>query len=121
PTFGQSGSSPVKDVYISRIPRPTSPPYIVVSDISFSDRSGNRNQLLDAEENAEIKFVLSNSGKGKAYQLIVRLNENQRIDGLSYEKTVRVGDLAPGESTTVNIPIRGTMELKTGRAEFDIS
>ncbi len=71
PTFSQSGRSELKSVYISKIPKPTSPPNLIVSDISFDDHLGNNNSMLDANEKAELKFTISNEGKGEAYNLKV--------------------------------------------------
>ena len=87
-----------KKVYISKIPKPSAPARLNVSSISFSDQLGNNNKALDAGETGEMKFTISNIGKGDAYGLTVRLKEEEVIDGISYDRTVDVEKLLAGES-----------------------
>jgi len=129
----QIGSSPTREVYISRVPkkgtevisftgssRPTAPPNIKISDVTFSDDSGNGNSMLDADEEAEIRFMLTNAGKGNARSMaadVVPINIKDRIE-LLFDK--KLGDLAPGESIQVTLPIRGISLLESGKAELEI-
>lgn len=116
----QTGSSTFKEVYISKIPRPTKPAYLIVSDITFTDRQGNNNQLLDANEIAEIKFTLSNKGQGDAFNLLATVKEKNQVRGVEYPKQKNSGDLKAGKEMVITIPISGQMQLESGRAEFEI-
>ena len=58
--LGQSGRSPVKEVNISKTPARIGPANLEISDVAFSDQYGNSNSVLDANEEAEISFTLSN-------------------------------------------------------------
>ena len=118
--FSQSGKSPSKEVYISKTPKPTAPANLIVSAITFSDNRGNNNQLLDANENAEIKFTLSNKGKGDAYNLIAQINEVNQIKGIQFSKAQIIGNLIAGKEMTIVIPMSGTMQLESEKAEFEI-
>lgn len=118
--FSQSGKSPTKEVYISKTPKPTAPANLVISTISFNDSRGNNNQLLDANEEAEIKFNLANNGKGDAYNLIAQVNEVNRINGIQFSKTKIIGNLVTGKEISIAIPLSGTMQLESGKAEFEI-
>ena len=71
--FGQSSKSPVREVYISKVPKPIAPAILDVKELSFYDQSGNANKMLDAGETAHIGFVLSNLGQGVAYNLVAEL------------------------------------------------
>src|ERR1035437_6420585 len=119
-TFSQSNKSAVKEVYISKIPRPTAPAYLIVSAITFSDKQGNNNKLLDVKENAEIKFTITNKGKGDAYNLVAKIAEKNQIKGLLFSETKIIGNLQSGKDITVIVPVSGTMQLATGKAEFEI-
>ncbi len=48
----------------SVVPKPTAPANLEIKTISFSDKKGNQNNILDANEKTEIEFTLLNSGKG---------------------------------------------------------
>ncbi|MEJ1240262.1 caspase family protein [Chryseolinea sp. T2] len=129
----QVGASPTKDVYISRAPkstmkdvsildasRPTAPANLTISDVTFSDLSGNGNSILDANEDAEIHFTLTNTGKGNAHSLaadVVPINLKDRIE-LLFDKDL--GDLSSGKSIQVTLPIRGITVLESGKAELEI-
>jgi hypothetical protein len=118
--YSQAGKSSFKDVYIATVPRPTAPAYLIVSNVTFIDNQGNNNQLLDANEDAEIKFTLSNKGKGDAYNLIAQIIEVKQINGIEYSKTQNIGNLAEGKEIVISIPVSGTMQLESGKAEFEI-
>ncbi|MGC3946493.1 MAG: caspase family protein [Chryseolinea sp.] len=129
----QVGASPTKDVYISRAPKkgtevisfsgtskPTAPANLTISDVTFSDQSGNGNSMLDANEDAEIRFTLTNTGKGNARAMaadVVPINIKDRIQ-LLFDKNL--GDLPAGSSVQVTLPIRGISLLESGKAELEI-
>ena len=128
----QVGASPTKDVYISRAPRsakevdvhvtprPTAPANLEISNVTFSDQSGNNNSMLDANEEANIKFTLSNVGKGNAHALkasIVPLNHER---GLELAVRMELGDLVAGKTMQIALPIKGISMLESGKAELEI-
>ncbi len=118
--FPQSGQSESKSVYISKIPKPTAPANLVISDITFSDKKGNNNNILDADENAEIKFTISNRGNGDAYSLLMDIQELNSISGIQFAKTQICENLVAGKTKTVSIPLSSTMKLETGKTNFKI-
>ena len=59
----RSERSSAKEIDISKTPRPTAPANLEISDVTFSDQYGNSNSILDANEEAEIRFTLSNRRK----------------------------------------------------------
>jgi hypothetical protein len=118
--LGQSARSPVKEVYISKTPARIGPANLQISDVAFSDEYGNSNSVLDANEEAEISFTLSNLGKGNARALaadVVPLNPMKGIE-LLFKK--HLGDLFAGHSIRIALPIRGVPFLETGKAELEI-
>src|SRR5688572_23155657 len=118
--LGQSARSPVKEVNISKTPTRVGPANLEISDVAFSDQYGNSNSVLDANEEAEISFTLSNLGKGNAFALaadVVPLNPMKGVE-LLFRK--HLGDLFAGHSMRISLPIRGVPFLETGKAELEI-
>ena len=120
-SYSQTGKSGVKSVYISKIPKPTSPPNLVISNIVFNDQFGNNNAMLDANEKAELKFTISNEGTGEAYNLKVITKELNQIRGVVFEDEKNIGSILPGNKLNVTIPIQGLFQLETGKVEFEIN
>ena len=117
--LGQSGWSPTKEVNITKTPSRTAPADLEISDVAFSDEYGNSNSVLDANEEAEISFTLSNLGKGNARDLaadVVPL-----IKGIELLFRKELGDLFAGQSMRIALPIRGVPFLETGKAELEIT
>ncbi len=119
--YCQSGQSGFKSVYISKIPQPQAPANLVITDITFSDSKGNNNKLLDVNESAEIKFTLSNAGKGDAYNLVMEIQELNTISGIQFSKTQTCDNLTSGVKKTIIIPLFSTMKLETGKTNFKIT
>jgi hypothetical protein len=118
--FGQSNSSALKQVYISKIPKPTNPAYLIISDISFTDKQGNNNQLLDANESAEIVFTISNKGQGDAFNLLLNADEKSQVKGLDFSRKKNLGDLKAGKEMSITFPVSGQMQIESAKAEFEI-
>jgi hypothetical protein len=119
-TFSQSGRSELKSVYISNIPKPNYPPNLIISEISFDDKLGNNNSMLDANEKAELKFTISNEGRGEAYNLIVNSKELNGVRGIVFTTDKNIGTLIPGKKINISLPIVGSFQLETGKVEFEI-
>ena len=117
--MGQSGWSPTKEVYISKTPARSAPANLEISDVTFSDEYGNSNSILDANEEAEISFTLSNRGKGNARSLAADVVPLMKGIELLFKK--ELGDLFSGQSMRIALPIRGIPFLQTGKAELEIT
>ena len=118
--FAQSGSSGYKFVKLNAIPKPKAPAKLVVSDVTFYDEGGNSNNILDANEKAELRFMIENIGPGDAYAVEAKIEDNKKVRGLQIQKTYTVGDLAPGKRVSVIIPISGLNELETSIPDLDV-
>ena len=111
---------PKPTVPANLIPKPTAPADLLISNITFTDKKGNDNQLLDANENAEIKFTVANNGKGDAYNLVAEIEEINKVKGIRFLKEQTYGNLPAGKEVTISIPIYGINALETGKAEIQI-
>jgi hypothetical protein len=118
--FGQSGASSAKEVNISKTVKRKAPANLEISDVTFSDQNGNGNSVLDASEEAEIRFNLSNVGKGNAEGLSVNVDPMSIGKGIELLFQKQLGDLLAGQSMRIALPIRGVPVLETGKAELII-
>jgi hypothetical protein len=118
--FSQTGKSGFKEVYISKVPRPTAPAQLTVSNIQFDDASGNANQLLDAGESANITFTLKNTGNGDAYAIQCEFINSVTNTALQYKPSQTIGNLESGSSVQVTLPIRASESLLTGKTRLTL-
>ena len=72
---------------LSVFPKPFAPANLEIKSISFNDKNGNNNNILDANENAEISFSLSNIGKGNAYNLVAEVRPISNTNVKQYTTT----------------------------------
>jgi hypothetical protein len=103
------------------LPKPISPPNLIIENIIFKEISGNGNNILDANEKAEISFVINNKGKGIAYQLHAFTIDKSRINGIDYYNDQAFDNsfqVLPGEKKTISIPLFGDMNLESGTTNF---
>ncbi len=89
------------------------------ANMSFED--DNNNGILEAEESASLKLIITNQGKGPAQELIVKVIPNTKDDELIINDGVRVPYLYPGKDVEVNIPIRAGKYIKTAEHKLEIS
>ncbi len=108
-------SSPI---FVSIGKKKAPPPYLEIVDCHFIDSDGN--MKIDANEQAYIKFNLVNSGMGVGKGLDVRLDEQNNIPGLSFEKSLKISDIQPSDTAGLTIPIRGSVSLTKGVANFSL-
>lgn len=121
--YWKSNSNSLDSLEETPLPKPVSPPLLVVENILFKELKGNKNSILDVNETAEISFTISNIGKGTAYQLQFLTIDNSMISGIDYynlQAFENLYQILPGEKNTISIPISGTMQLQSGKANFEI-
>lgn len=116
----QSAYSQYKTVDISRIPKPTAPAVLEVTNISFTDFGIAKNNILDAKEQGNISFTITNIGEGEAYGLNVHIQDMNRVTGLDFQTTKALSDIAPGQSLTVTLPVNAAEDVPTAEANFKI-
>lgn len=101
-------------------PKPKAPANLVVRALTFSDKNGNNNNVLDAGESATIAFTLVNSGKGNAYGAVAEIKTLVAATGLDYSFQTKIGNVNAGDSIVVRIPITGTQTVESGKPEFEL-
>ena len=89
------------------------PPILSFEDITLSER------VLDAKETATLKIRIKNVGPGDARDLKLQLSEG--LTGLTFPKTIDVPTIPKdGGEKTVNVSIRGGLNLPTATVAIDI-
>ena len=88
------------------------------SKISFSEPSGNN--MLDAEETADLSIEISNTGKGSGYMVQANITITG-VNGIDYDKMIYFGELAPGKSQSKSCQISAGQNLSEGTAQLKIS
>ena len=92
-------------------------PATLVAKIDYSDKgSFIPNNTIDAGEQSTITAIISNKGKGTAFE--VKLNTECDFPCVDFDKVIDIGDIPPGESRTFKVNLYGRLELKNGAAPF---
>jgi len=79
----------------------------------------NNDSILNAGENARILITITNKGKGKAFDFQAELDIKDD-DYLTYTNPNKI-TIAPGETRTVIISIKTTMDLQTKLLNFTVN
>ncbi len=87
-------------------------------DIGFDDARGNNDGTLDANENAEINFTLTNQGQSTARDIMLHLSLDDDAS-VDLETPLRIASLAPGESVQGRAAIAARADLPSGTLALD--
>lgn len=82
--------------------------------VSFSEPSGNK--ILDALEKGKFIVELTNSGKGPAKGVLVKISPS-RTENINYNNSY-IDEIAPGTSKSVEIPVEAYIGIKDGQNIF---
>jgi len=94
------------------------PAFLEIFDFNFVDSNGNNK--IDPDDVSSLQFKLKNTGLGKGNNLVVKLKELNKINGLLFKEETSIGNLDTGKTITVNIPVQGNMDLKNATASFSL-
>lgn len=86
--------------------------------VSFSEPG--RNNFLDAEETAEVKISVSNSGKGGA-NMVEATFDLGGASGISYPGSVYFGEVKPGASVEKSVRLVAGMDVKDAQVSLKIN
>lgn len=112
----QEASAVSAPVFIKISKGPSKPANLEITEFNFTDINGNLK--IDGDETSHIHFVLKNVGKGKGQDLVIQVAETTGLTGLLFNKLTPIGDIDTGKVMSINIPIQGDIDLKTGTANF---
>ena len=97
--------------------RPELPAHLVLEETAFREPSGNR--ALDADEEGALHLEIRNDGLGPA-QVAVCLTPLSSVEHVEFERYRAVGTLPPGESRTIEIPLRAGLDVVDGQHEVRV-
>jgi uncharacterized membrane protein len=119
PAWSQTVSGKSNKVHIKVTEQPSAvAPMLSYSGVVFQDQ--NKNQSIDPQEEAFINFTITNEGKGKSQNLLVKAYTSNEIRGLSFPKETKIDSLAPGKIREISIPITSSRSLESGTANIII-
>ena len=99
--------------------KPKLPPNLIVSNLILKDP--NNNNTIEAGEKIYLEFDLNNSGKGKAYDIKIKIDDISNTSGLSITKNIiPIKFLNAGDSKRIIIPVTSNLNLTNGGANFEI-
>lgn len=102
-----------------KAPVPVDPAQLVIRVDSFID--GNNNRVIDAGESFAIQFTIENRGKGDAYDLRIRLSEQQGYDQyFDGPRELDGGSILAGESKQYTFRYIVKKEAPTTQAHINI-
>lgn len=119
-SFAQSGESNFKKVIINaqeKIISDLSPSFYIGS-LNYTDKNGNKQ--LDNKEEAELSFFIVNEGFNILEELVVSLDDLNKIQGLSFDKVYVVNNIKAEDSLLIQIPVSANDDLRDGLAHFNI-
>lgn len=100
-------------------PVPVEPAMLVIRVDSFMD--GNRNKVIDAGESFAIQFAIENKGRGDAYNLRLRLSEQQGFDEyFDGPRELDGGNIPAGTSKEYTFRYLVKKEMPTALAKINI-
>ncbi|MBW2166339.1 MAG: hypothetical protein JRG74_09670 [Deltaproteobacteria bacterium] len=94
-------------------------PCALKASFELSDDQGHMpNGAIDAAEEVYIKVKIKNSGEGSAYGVVLVAESDNRF--IKMPSRTMVGEIAPGESKTINIAVSGDVNLPTDKVNLKL-
>ena len=119
--YSQSvNSSAFKKVETTKIPKPIAPAKLVIKDLQFNDANGNNNQAIDANEEGQITFNLSNEGKGEAYETEIITDLKIQLPGISISNVKKIELIKPGETKKITMNISADRTIENNEINLSI-
>ena len=86
---------------------------------NFSDKKSIfSNNVLDAVEEADLVISITNGGKGISFATTLEISSDS--PQITFSKSMTIGDIPPGETREVKVPLKAGVDLENGQATFQI-
>lgn len=113
------GESPAYQSFLQAEAERQARPATLVTEVQFDDsRAFFPNSRLDASEEAELLVTLRNQGTGAAYGVVLAVSADQRQ--VITPGPQELGEIPPGQSREVCLPIKAGLDLPNGTANLFI-
>jgi len=106
----------VSPVYRFSIARESKPPVLTIQEGSLIFRDANGNQVIDANEECSISFVLDNTqGKGEGIGLHLEMYAEDKVpNGIFFEPATPLPMVQAGQSIPIEIPLKSDLNTEDG-------
>lgn len=115
-TYAQSAVTVPKSFYITR---EIKPPVLTIDPNSFIFEEPSGNKAIDANEECKIRFDVQNNGPGDGLECIGKITAQGATKDISFGD-IMLNTISPGESKSVEIPIKSGMDTEDGNVVFTI-
>ncbi len=93
-------------------------PKLSITGLNLKD--DNHNGIIENPEKPTINFIMKNSGKGQAYNLVAKVSLDNTIVGLHFEKELQIGNMEADKYMNVTIPITTDSTLESASGTFTV-
>jgi hypothetical protein len=115
--FRKLASSPSFESFVKAESERQARPSDLAVEVQFDDgRALLPNSRLDAGEEAELIVTVRNQGAGSGYGVVLAVSADQRQVTLPGAR--ELGEIPPGESREVRLPVKAGLELPEGMANL---
>ncbi|MBI4648795.1 MAG: caspase family protein [Bacteroidia bacterium] len=94
-------------------------PNLICSALHFEEK--NENGILEYSDYPKLVFTITNKGEGTGYDVTALIEQDKPIEGLVVDKETFIGNLTPGKTHKVEIPITVALEIGTTFGSFKVS
>lgn len=94
-----------------------SPPKLS-STVTLEEPSGNK--MLDAGETGKLVVTVGNTGKGDAFDVVIKLSTDKPVKGLVYDALNRIGTVPSGKRLRARIPVMASEALGADSITFEV-
>jgi len=116
----QSVTTKIPADEIKQIVASRTPPHLTIAAKDIRPTGGLKKGFLKGEEQGEMQLTVANSDKrGTAWDVWLAVNSNN-CPGVSFDTTIAVGDLKPGEHRNVAIPISAALEATACKLDMTV-
>lgn len=103
---------------LAKPPPISSKPPSLDCDLEFSEPSGNN--FLDAEETGELHLVLTNTGRGDAFGVQVKLTPQADIAGVTFASPPAIAIIPAGQKEAITVPITASQAVASKQVRLKI-
>lgn len=104
--------------YVNISKDPPKPAFIEIIPQSVEFTDADNNNMIDANEICKISFDIKNTGLGEGMNLQLKVEDKNNTGNISFSSSKSLGNLAPGSSQTIEIPISAGMGTTNGKTMF---
>ncbi|MBN2520010.1 MAG: caspase family protein, partial [Bacteroidales bacterium] len=94
-------------------------PYLTCSPLILEEKE--KNGIIETTDIASLSFIVSNEGKGQAYDVVAKVTLDPPVLDLMYDKEYYLGNLGSGKNQKIKINIYPGPQMETAISSFKVS